>query len=111
MRAAIVASHQYERQATKLLTPSERSALEQHLSEAPEAHPIIPGTGGVRKARWGRGGWGKSGGVRAIYYFQLEKSTVYMLTVYAKAHKADLTEKERQELKKLVKFLQGRSTQ
>jgi hypothetical protein len=55
--------------------------------------PIVPGTGGVRKARWARPGRGKSGGVRVIYYYwrTIEASAqqawdreVYLLSVYAK---------------------------
>ncbi len=39
------------------------------IAADPAAYPVIPGTGGVRKARWTRQGKGKSGGVRVIYYY------------------------------------------
>ena len=48
------------------------------------AHPVIPGTDGVRKARWSRAGMGKRGGVRVIYFNELEGHT-WLLIVYAKA--------------------------
>ena len=111
MQAAVYALPAYERQAKKLLSAAERMALEDHLAEAPEAHPVIPGTGGVRKARWGRGGKGKSGGVRAIYYFHIGEHVVYMLTLYAKSEQTNLTEDDKRDMKKIVSRLKGRSLQ
>jgi hypothetical protein len=46
----------------RLLSAEERAAMEQSIASAPEAHPVVAGTGGVRKARWGRQGKGKRGG-------------------------------------------------
>jgi hypothetical protein len=111
MLAAVYALPAYEKQARKLLSAAEKMALEDHLAEAPEAHPVIPGTGGVRKARWGRGGKGKSGGVRAIYYFHIGQHAVYMLTLYAKSGQTDLTEDDKRDMKKIVSRLKGRSLQ
>ncbi len=50
--ATIIATSRYERQARRWLTEEEKLALEDSIAGAPEAHPIVPGTGGVRKARW-----------------------------------------------------------
>jgi mRNA-degrading endonuclease RelE of RelBE toxin-antitoxin system len=85
--------------------------LEDHLAEAPESHPVIPGTGGIRKARWGRGTKGKSGGVRAIYYYLVARTTIYLLALYSKSRKTGLTERERKEFKKLVQELKGETLQ
>ena len=93
------------------MSNGEKTALEHHIAEAPDVHPIIPGTGGVRKVRWGRGGKGKSGGVRAIYYFHIGRRAVYMLTLYAKSERTDLTEDDKREMKKIVSRLKGRSLQ
>jgi hypothetical protein len=41
--------------------------MEASIAADPESHPVVVGTGGVRKARWSRQGKGKSGGVRVIY--------------------------------------------
>ena len=65
----------------------------------------MEGTGGVRKLRWGRGGQGKSGGVRVIYYFHDENMPLYLLTLFAKGDKANLTKAERNELAELVDLL------
>lgn len=39
----------------------------------------------MRKVRWSRVGMGKSGGVRVIYFNQLEDGRIVLLTVYAKS--------------------------
>jgi len=111
MKAAVFRLPAYEKRASRLLSPAEKTALEDHIAEAPETHPIVPGTGGVRKVRWGRGGRGKSGGVRAIYYFHIGQHAVYMLTLYAKSEQADLTEGDQRGIRKIVTRLKGRAVQ
>ena len=76
-----------------------------YLAAFPKAGDVIPGTGGVRKLRWARGGRGKSGGVRVIYYYHSEKLPLYLLTVFAKGERVDLTQGERNELAGLVDVL------
>ena len=51
MKAAVFATKQYERQAQRLLSELEIAAMENAIAADPEAHPVVPGTGGVRKAR------------------------------------------------------------
>ena len=50
--------------SNKLLTESERQDIIRYLAEHPKSGDLMEGTGGVRKLLWGRGGQGKSGGVR-----------------------------------------------
>ena|SRR5713226_4175304 len=109
MKAAVFTLPAYDRRASKILSRAEKMALEDHIAETPEAHPIVAGTGGVRKARWGRGGRGKSGGVRAIYYFHYGRQAIYMLTLYAKSDQADLTEDDKRDIKRMVARLKGRT--
>ena len=45
----------------------------------------MPGSGGVRKLRWGSAGRGKRGGLRVIYYVRLSRGQIWMLTVYGKS--------------------------
>jgi hypothetical protein len=66
------------------LSDDEYSVLQQALLANPEAGAVIPGSGGVRKLRWGIAGRGKRGGVRVIYYLRLRLGQVWMLTLYAK---------------------------
>jgi len=46
----------------------EYAALQAELAQHPEAGTVVPGSGGVRKIRWGVAGRGKRGGVCVIYF-------------------------------------------
>jgi hypothetical protein len=81
--------------------------LVSYLAEFPQAGVLIEGTGGVRKLRWAREGMGKRGGVRVIYYFHSERMPLYLLTVFGKNARTDLSLAERLALSKLVKRLAG----
>ena len=59
----------------------------------------------MRKLRWGRDGRGKSGGVRIIYYFHSDEMPLYLLTLFAKNDRANLTKAERNGLADLVDVL------
>ena len=96
---------EYIRRAEKLLTEEERRDIVDYLAANPKAGDIMEGTGGVRKLRWGRQGRGKSGGVRVIYYVHSELMPLYLLTMFAKNERANLTKAERNELAGLVDIL------
>jgi hypothetical protein len=66
------------------LTDDEYGTLQQSLIVNPEAGDVIPGSGGVRKLRWGVAGRGKRGGLRVIYFLRLRQGEIWMLTLYAK---------------------------
>ena len=67
------------------LTDHEYTKLQAALIEDPELGDVIPGSGGVRKVRWGTRGRGKRGGVRVIYFVRHEPGVIWMLTIYAKS--------------------------
>lgn len=90
----------------KLIDAEEYALLQNELVERPERGALIPGTGGVRKHRFSRAGRGRSGGIRVIYYVVTSRGTIYLLDVYAKNDKADLTQQERNDLRKLVRRLE-----
>jgi hypothetical protein len=96
---------EYIRRLEKLLSDSERRDVIVYLAAHPRAGDLIEGTGGVRKLRWGRGGQGKSGGVRVIYYFHSEAMPLYLLTLFAKNERANIIKAERNDLAKLVDVL------
>ena len=76
--------------------------LQSHLMKNPRAGTVVPGTGGVRKLRWQRGGMGKSGGLRVIYYVQDAKSRIWLLTVYGKSARENITAKDLKQLREVV---------
>jgi len=88
-----------------LLEDADRRAIVDHLAAHPAAGDLIEGTGGVRKVRWARDGRGKSGGVRVIYYFHSEAMPLYLLTMFAKNERANLSKAERNALGDLVDVL------
>jgi hypothetical protein len=69
----------FARRAEQLLTVEEHEDLILYLALHPESGDVIPGAGGVRKVRFAAKGRGKSGGVRAIYYFFDEQNPRYAL--------------------------------
>ena len=66
------------------LEDDEYAKLQNYLNEQPEAGVIVPGSGGVRKLRWGSEGRGKRGGLRVIYYLRSARGELCMLTIYGK---------------------------
>jgi hypothetical protein len=96
---------EFSQKAPDLLGKSEFQALITHLAENPCSGAIMVGTGGIRKLRWVREGMGKSGGARVIYYFHDHRIPLYLLSIFGKNEKANLTAAEANELSKLVGLL------
>ena len=91
--------------AEKHLTQEERQAIIDFLAKNPKSGDLMQGTGGVRKLRWSKGNRGKSGGVRVIYYFHSDKLPLYLVTLFAKNERDNLTDQECNDLAKLVDIL------
>ena len=101
----VAETRMFQRKVTRLLSEHERDDLVTYLAVHPSAGVIMEGTGGIRKLRWARSGGGKSGGIRVIYYFHDESMPLYLLTVFGKNEKANLSKEERNLLAKAVKKL------
>lgn len=101
----VVELREYIRQAEKLLNDGERRELITYLASFPTAGALMRGTGGVRKLRWRRVGTGKSSGVRVIYYYHNETIPIFLLTMFGKSSKVNLSQAERNELAKLTKLI------
>jgi hypothetical protein len=93
------------RKAAGLLADEERERLIAFVAANPEAGDVIPESGGVRKLRWAAMGKGKSGGMRVVYYFGGEALPLFLLTIYAKNQKANLTKAERNEFRTIISLL------
>ena len=87
------------------MEPEEVNDLIALLAREPDAGVLIQGTGGLRKIRVAVGGRGKCSGVRVIYYFHNDTMPVFLLTVFAKNEKANLTKAERNALAKVAQRL------
>ena len=68
----------------------------------PETGKIMKGSGGIRKVRWSINDQGKRGGVRVIYYWAVNNNQIFMLMVYPKKERDNLTKQQLSLLKKIV---------
>lgn len=100
--AEIVSLSRYESQVAVLMDDEERLAMEYFIASSPEDHPVIPGTGGFRKARWARSGEGKSGGFRVIFFFISPPGRLYMASIYAKSRQVNLSVGDKKVLAKIA---------
>jgi hypothetical protein len=89
----------------KLLNDDEREAIVNFLSSSPQVGVLIQGTGGIRKIRWARDDTGKSGAYRVIYFYHSMGIPLFLLNVFAKNEKANISQAERNELKQIVDLL------
>jgi len=87
------------------MTADEMAAVVEIVVANPEAGDVMPGCGGARKLRVAKPGKGKSGGYRVITFYATATVPVFLLTVFGKNQKANLTQAERNALAKLTKLL------
>lgn len=92
----------FTRLLPELLSDEEYATLQSSLILHPEVGAIIKASGGIRKIRWASRGKGKSGGVRVIYYWAKSTDQIFMLTLYGKGDKQNLSAAD---LRKVVKLL------
>ena len=98
----IVETPIFTRQISQLLSVESYRQLQGALLDDPMQGKMIPGTGGLRKLRWGLGGRGKRGGVRIIYYWIRDRGWLLMLFAYRKTAQDDLTAAQKRTLRRLV---------
>ena len=84
------------------VTDIERGAIVDMVAANPEAGAEIQGAGGARKIRVAGRGKGKSGGYRVITFYSGRGLPVFLLAVYAKGERANLSKAERNELKGIL---------
>lgn len=101
----IVELPEFVKRASGLLKDEEKTSIINYLSLHPQAGDIMQGTGGIRKLRWSAQGKGKSGGIRVVYYYHNGSVPLFLLTVFGKGEKANISKSERNELSKLTSLL------
>ena len=92
----------FSRLVVEYLTDEEYAKLQRALIEDPEAGDLIPGSGGVRKLRWGVAGRGKRGSIRVIYYARTRQGHIWMLTLYAKNVMENISAKLLRQIKEEI---------
>lgn len=83
----------------------EREELVDYLAHHPAAGVVVPGTGGVRKLRWGLEGRGKRGGARVIYFFHDADMPLFLLQAYAKNKQVNISQADRRKYQYVTKQL------
>src|SRR5262249_60918189 len=101
----VVETATFARDARKVFSEDELGEMHHHFGTFRELGVVVPGTGGLRKARWSAGGKGKRGGARVIYYSGGDHMPIFMIAIYTKSEKADMTSAEKKAATKLVNTL------
>ena len=97
----------YIKKVNTCLTADNQKSLVDYLAVYPESGVIMENTGGIRKLRWATENSGKSGGVRVIYYYFNETIPLYLVAMFKKNEKSNLTKAERNDLAAIVELLKG----
>lgn len=85
------------------------TAIERTIVAAPDAHQMVRGLRGARKARFPMPGRGKSGGGRTIYYVALAPGLLFMMAAYPKNERDDLSSDQRKAILAALNSLKGES--
>ena len=99
----VVETPTYLRAAKAFYSEAEREEIVLAIAANPEAGDLMPGTGGYRKLRFARPGMGKRGGARVVYLYGGEDFPIFLITVYAKSEKGNLSKAEQNALAKMAK--------
>jgi len=99
----VVELPEFLRRAKVIMTDAERLGLVNYIAANPEAGVSLGG--GLRKVRIPREGGGKSGGYRTIYVFGGTHMPIFLVTVFAKNEKANLSKAEQAAAVQLSKIL------
>ena len=93
----------FERQAKAIMSDEERSFIVDYVAASPEAG--VPLGGGLRKVRVAREGRGKSGGYRTLFVFGGVHIPLFLVGVFVKNLKGNLSKAEQAHLVQLAKAL------
>jgi hypothetical protein len=101
----VVETREFQQRAATRMREAERQAFITFIAGHPDDEALMVGTGGVRKSRWGVGARGKSGGVRVIYYYHNLTMPIFLLTVFAKKERDNLSPRDKNILRQVLQRL------
>ncbi len=104
MKAVFIETSEVTEWVCEYLPDDVYGALQLELMANPEKGDVIRGCGGLRKLRVAdpKRQKGKRGGARIIYVYIPEARWFYMLDIYGKDEKDDLSNEEKQCLAELI---------
>jgi hypothetical protein len=88
----VVELPEFLRRAKAIMSQEEQAALVDYVAANPEGGVSLGG--GLRKVRIAREGGGKSGGYRTIYVFGGTHMPIFLITVFAKNEKDNMSKTE-----------------
>lgn len=88
------------------LNDDDLQILQAQLLENPQLGNIMKGTGKLRKMRFALPNRGKSGSSRVLYVDFVLAETIYLIFTYPKSEKDNLTDEERNNIKKMIDILE-----
>jgi hypothetical protein len=104
MKKTFIESSGFTARLPDFLDEDAYAALQNELLELPETGKVMPGCGGLRKMRFAdpRRRKGKRGGVRVIYLHVAETDWIFLLDLYGKDEKDNLSAAEKKVLRRLA---------
>jgi hypothetical protein len=102
-----IESAAFTRRLVDVLDDDSYAGFQAWLAANPRAGAVIADTGGLRKVRWAASGRGKRGGARVIYYYVDAEHQIWLLLIYAKNVKEDLSPTEKRTLRQLLEQWNG----
>jgi hypothetical protein len=104
MKKTFIESSGFTARLPDFLDEDAYAALQNELLEWPETGKVMPGCGGLRKMRFAdpRRRKGKRGGVRVIYLHVAETDWIFLLDLYGKDEKDNLSAAEKKVLRQLA---------
>lgn len=104
MEKTFIESSEFTKWVKTYLDDEDLAGMQRELLAAPEKGAVMPGCGGLRKLRIADSGRGKGkrGGARVIYLHVAQADVIYLMDVYGKDERADLSFDEKRFLKGLA---------
>jgi hypothetical protein len=98
----VVETREFQQRAATRMSEAERQEFITFIAGRPNDGVVMVGTGGVRKSRWRVGSRGKSSGVRIVYYYHNPTMPIFLLTIFAKNERDNLSQHDKNILKQVV---------
>jgi hypothetical protein len=99
---AVIETPTFVRLAIDCWIDEDRTAFITFIAGNPDSGDVVPGSGGVRKVRWGNAGRGKRGGVRVIYFNRLADGEIWLLLVYGKSVRENIAARVLRKIKEEI---------
>ncbi|MBI2742694.1 MAG: type II toxin-antitoxin system RelE/ParE family toxin [Chlamydiales bacterium] len=113
MKRRITLSRCFEKEIGELIRKrrvfhEDYEALKKKITEYPDLGDVISGTGGVRKVRLKSSSKGARGGFRVCYFEDVANAEIFLIFVYGKNEKEDLSSGEKKVLKEFTDEIKKR---